>query len=119
MGERRSPAAYGLPITAVRDAVERQNASIPGGNVIGPLRGTNPPDNGTDHRSEGIQRSRDCNSQRFAHSGAGHWLGGGRHQRAAYRLRLDGRPNVTLEIVRQSGANTVAVIEASKANWQN
>ena len=28
-------AAYQLPITAVRDAVERQNANTPGGNVTG------------------------------------------------------------------------------------
>ena len=31
-------AAYGLPISAVRDAVARQNANIPGGNVTGDLR---------------------------------------------------------------------------------
>ena len=31
-------AAYQLPITAVRDAVERQNANMPGGNVTGSLR---------------------------------------------------------------------------------
>jgi HAE1 family hydrophobic/amphiphilic exporter-1 len=29
-------AAYRLPITAVRDAMVRQNANIPGGNVTGP-----------------------------------------------------------------------------------
>ena len=31
-------AAYRIPITAVREAVARQNANIPGGNVTGPLR---------------------------------------------------------------------------------
>src|SRR5690606_22176971 len=28
-------AAYNLPITAVRDAIARQNANLPGGNVTG------------------------------------------------------------------------------------
>src|SRR5207249_578244 len=31
-------AAYQIPITAVRDAVERQNANIPGGNVTTSVR---------------------------------------------------------------------------------
>src|SRR3954469_1842819 len=31
-------AAYQLPVTSVRDAVARQNADVPGGNVSGPLR---------------------------------------------------------------------------------
>jgi HAE1 family hydrophobic/amphiphilic exporter-1 len=31
-------AAYRLPITAVRDAIRRQNSSLPGGNVTGPVR---------------------------------------------------------------------------------
>ncbi len=31
-------AAFGLPITAVRDALERQNADVPGGNVTGVQR---------------------------------------------------------------------------------
>src|SRR5881296_480641 len=31
-------AAYQIPITAVREAIERQNANVPGGNVISSLR---------------------------------------------------------------------------------
>ena len=36
LGRRRPLAAYQLPITAVRDAIVRQNADVPGGNVTGP-----------------------------------------------------------------------------------
>ena len=110
-------AAYQIPITAVRDAVVRQNADIPGGNVTaararadaahhGPRRRprrpsttwSSPRSNGAPIRVRDIGRAED----------------GTKEQRSI--ARLDGVPTVTLEVRRQSGANTVAVIEAVKAN---
>ncbi len=104
-------AALGIPITAVRDAIVRQNADIPGGNVteeqreqvlrtMGRLRA--PEDfsditiavvNGTPIRVQDV----------------GHVTDGTREQRSA--ARLNGKPAVSVEVRRQSGANTVAVIE--------
>ncbi len=107
-------AAYGLPITTVRDALVRQNSDVPGGNVTGPVREqvlrtmgrlTDPAAfndiiisvvNGTPIRVRDIGYAED----------------GTREQRSA--SRLDGKPAVSLEIRRQSGANTVAVIESVK-----
>ena len=43
--------AYNLPITAVRDAIVRQNADIPGGNVTGPRARAAAPHDGKDRRS--------------------------------------------------------------------
>jgi HAE1 family hydrophobic/amphiphilic exporter-1 len=109
-------AAYRLPITAVRDALVRQNADLPGGNVTGPTREHSLrtmgrlPDarafdelvvatvGGTPVRIRDLGRAED----------------GTKEQRSI--ARLDGRPAVILEVRRQSGANTVATIEAAKAN---
>jgi HAE1 family hydrophobic/amphiphilic exporter-1 len=108
-------AAYELPISTVRDALVRQNANIPAGNLTGPLkervlrtmgRVANPRDfddlvvatvNGNPVRIRDIGRAED----------------GTKEQRSV--ARLDGRPCVQLDVRRQSGANTVAVIEAIKA----
>jgi HAE1 family hydrophobic/amphiphilic exporter-1 len=107
-------AAYGLPITAVRDAVARQNSDVPGGNVTG-------------QSTEQVLRTlgRIVEPAAFADiiiavvNGApvrirdvGRVEDGEREQRSA--SRLDGQPAVTLEVRRQSGANSVAVIEAIK-----
>ena len=104
-------AAHELPITAVRDALQRQNADVPGGNVTGADREqvlrtmgrlTDPGAfndiiialvNGTPVRVRDVGYAED----------------GTREQRSS--ARLDGDPAVSLEIRRQSGANTVAVIE--------
>ncbi len=103
--------ALGIPITAVRDAIERQNTDIPGGNVTG-------------ERSEqvlrtmGRLRSPDdfndiivavVNATPIRVSDIGTAFDGAREQRSA--SRLNGSPAVSLEIRRQSGANSVAVIE--------
>lgn len=107
-------AAYGLPVTSVRDAVARQNSDVPGGNLTGTDseqvlrtmgRITDPAAfndiviamvNGAPVRVRDIGRAED----------------GTREQRSA--ARLDGKPAVSLEIRRQSGANSVEVIEAVK-----
>jgi hydrophobic/amphiphilic exporter-1 (mainly G- bacteria), HAE1 family len=107
-------AAYGIPITEVRDALVRQNSNVPGGNVTSALeekplrtlgRVQNPEDfgnlviatvNGSPIRIRDIGRAED----------------GTKEQRSI--ARLNGVPTVSLEIRRQSGENTVAVIEGIK-----
>ncbi|HZE71700.1 MAG TPA: efflux RND transporter permease subunit [Pyrinomonadaceae bacterium] len=107
-------AAYQIPITAVRQALERQNADVPGGNVntgreelvlrtLG--RYTDPRDfenltianvNGSPIRLKDVGRVED----------------GTKEQRSL--SRLNGVPTVSLEIRRQSGANTIEVINGIK-----
>src|SRR6266496_2937941 len=107
-------AAYKIPITQVREALQRQNSDVPGGNVetgrrelvlrtLG--RYTNPRDmeelvianiNGAPVRVRDIGRVED----------------GTKEQRSI--ARLNGLPTVTLEVRRQSGANTVEVIHNVK-----
>jgi HAE1 family hydrophobic/amphiphilic exporter-1 len=119
-------AAYQVPITAVRQALALQNADVPGGNVqakreelvlrtlgryadpraiedlvianLPPGRGglVIPGEAGTPLRIRDIGRVED----------------GTKEQRSL--ARLDGKPTVILEIRRQSGANTIAVIEGIK-----
>jgi len=111
-------AAYRIPITAVREALVRQNANIPGGNVTGPLR---------EHTLRTIGRLNDPrafndlviatrNGSPIRIRDIGMAEDGTKEQRSV--SRLDGVPTVSMEIVRQSGANTVAVIEAVKANLE-
>lgn len=110
-------ASLGIPITAVRDAITRQNADIPGGNVTGAQqeqvlrtmgRITDPLAfsdiivavvNGTPIKIKDIGTATD----------------GTREQRTA--SRLNGQNAVSLEIRRQSGANSVAVIEAARKEY--
>ncbi|MDQ3440038.1 MAG: efflux RND transporter permease subunit, partial [Planctomycetota bacterium] len=109
-------AAYQIPITAVRDAVVQQNAEIPGGNVTGPLREQ------TLRTLGRLTKAQDFNDIVIATvSGApirirdvGRAEDGEREQRSL--ARLNGEPTVALEVRRQSGGNTVEVIEAVKAN---
>lgn len=108
-------ASYDIPITAVRDAIARQNADIPGGNLTGTEREQvlrtlgrldDPADfneiviaivNGAPVRIADVGRAED--SQREQRSSG----------------RLNGQPAVSLEIRRQSGANSTEVIEGVKA----
>jgi HAE1 family hydrophobic/amphiphilic exporter-1 len=107
-------AAYQLPITTVRQALQRQNVDVPGGNVntgreelvlrtLG--RFTDPRQfedlvianiNGAPVRLRDIGRVED----------------GTKEQRSL--ARLNGVPTVTLDIRRQSGANTIDVINGIK-----
>jgi HAE1 family hydrophobic/amphiphilic exporter-1 len=107
-------AAFRIPITDVRDAIARQNADAAGGNVtqgpreqtlrtIGRLADPRAFDDlvvatigGAPVRVRDIGRAED----------------GTMEQRST--ARLNGVPTVVLELRRQSGANTVAVIEAAK-----
>jgi HAE1 family hydrophobic/amphiphilic exporter-1 len=107
-------AAFRIPITAVRDAILGQNVDAAGGNVtrgpreetirtIGRLADPRAFDDlvvatigGEPVRVRDIGRAED----------------GTKEQRST--ARLNGVPTVVLEVRRQSGANTVAVIEAAK-----
>src|SRR5262245_37368014 len=103
--------SYGLPITAVRDALTRQNAETPGGNVTGErtesvLRTMGRLDEPADFadlvvaQRGGVPiRSRD----------RGRVEDGTKERRSL--ARLDGQPCVSVEVRRQSGANTIEVIE--------
>src|SRR6059036_1017180 len=107
-------AAYQIPITNVRDAIVRQNADLPGGNVTAGL-------NEASLRTMGrIAEPRSFNDLVVATlSGVpvrvrdiGYAEDGTKEQRSA--ARLNGVPTVIMEVRRQSGENTVAVIEGVK-----
>src|SRR5687768_10151268 len=109
-------AAYALPITAVRDAIQSQNAEVPGGNVTaGDVERTLRTSgrlinqdqfnelvvavkNGVPVRVKDIGRAED----------------GTKEERSL--AMLNGEPAVVLEVRRQSGANTVQTIESVKQN---
>jgi hydrophobic/amphiphilic exporter-1 (mainly G- bacteria), HAE1 family len=108
-------AAYQIPIINVRDAIVRQNADLPGGNVTAGL-------NESSLRTMGrIAEPRSFNDLVVATlSGVpirvrdiGYAEDGTKEQRSA--ARLNGVPTVIMEVRRQSGENTVAVIEGVKA----
>ena len=107
-------AAYQLPITAVRDAVERQNANTPGGNVTTTQREQTLRTMGrlTDAKAfnDLVITTRNGSPIRVRDIG---WAEDGTKEERSLS-RLNGELNVTLEVIRQSGANTVAVIEGVK-----
>lgn len=110
--------AYRISIQDVLSALQRQNSNIPGGNVTSSVREEsirtigrleNPKDfnqlviktvNGAPIRIEDIGYAED----------------GTVEQRSM--ARLNGKPTVVLGIRRQSGSNTVATIDAVKANME-
>jgi HAE1 family hydrophobic/amphiphilic exporter-1 len=109
-------AAYGLPITAVRDAIAEQNANIPGGNVT---QGQNERTLRTVGRFENAEQFNELVVATIKGApvrirDVGRAEDGTFEQRSL--SRLNGKPTVVLELRRQSGTNTVAVIEAAKEN---
>ncbi|MBI4241562.1 MAG: efflux RND transporter permease subunit [Candidatus Rokubacteria bacterium] len=109
-------AAYQIPITTVREALVRQNADVPGGNVTGPER---------EHSLRTMGRLTDAPAFNdlvvatvkgvpIRIRDIGRAEDGTKEQRSL--ARLNGRPGVVLEVRRQSGANTVAVIEGVKSS---
>ncbi len=107
-------AAYQIPINTVRDAVARQNANIPGGNVTGTHREQTLRTMGrlTDPKAfnELVITTRNGAPIRIKDLG---WAEDGtKEQRST--SRLNGEPTVALDVLRQSGANTTAVIEGVK-----
>jgi hydrophobic/amphiphilic exporter-1 (mainly G- bacteria), HAE1 family len=108
-------AAYQIPITSVRQALQRQNADVPGGNLntgkeelvlrtMGRF---------TDARSFEDLVIANINGAPVRLRDIGHVEDGTKEQRSV--ARLNGVPTVTLEIRRQSGANTIEVINGIKA----
>jgi HAE1 family hydrophobic/amphiphilic exporter-1 len=111
-------AAYGLSISEVRDAIAKQNVNIPGGNItssteeltlrtIGRIR---------DAQAFGeiVIAQRGSTPIRIRDIGVA--VDSTYEQRSV--ARLNGVPTVILDVRRQSGANTVAVIEGAKANLE-
>src|SRR5258706_6686444 len=111
-------AAYKVPIVKVRDAVARQNSAIPGGRV----------DEG---RRELVLRTmsrfpdpRQFNDLVVSTIGntpvrirdIGYAEDGHKEQRTS--ARYDGKPAVSLQVQRQSGANSIEVIDGVKARLQ-
>jgi HAE1 family hydrophobic/amphiphilic exporter-1 len=109
-------AAYQLPITTVRNALASQNADLPGGNVTGTSREQTLRTMGrlVDPRmfSDLVITTRNGSPIRVRD--IGYAEDGTKEQRTL--SRLNGVPTVTIAVRRQSGANTVAVIEAAKAS---
>jgi HAE1 family hydrophobic/amphiphilic exporter-1 len=109
-------AAYGLPITMVRDALVRQHSEEPGGNVTaGPRELTLR----TLGKLTAAQQFDDLvvatvNGQAVRVRDLGRAEDGAKEQRSL--SRWNGVPTVSLDVLRQSGANTIAVIEGVRAN---
>ncbi|HEY7543700.1 MAG TPA: efflux RND transporter permease subunit [Blastocatellia bacterium] len=111
-------AAYQIPVTAVRNALVRQNADVPGGNVT---QGTREQTLRTMGRVADPKAFDDLvvaniNGAPVRIRDIGHCEDGTKEQRSL--ARLNGVPTVTLEVRRQSGANTVEVIESAKRNLE-
>ena len=107
-------SAYQLPINAVRDAIVRQNVDVPGGNVTSGLSERN-------LRTMGRMKSAEdfndlvvttINGAPVRIRDIGNAADGTKEQRNS--SRLNGKPTVSMEVRRQSGANTVEVIEGVK-----
>ncbi len=107
-------AAYQIPINAVGDALARQNADIPGGNVTGTLREQTLRTMGRVKDAKGFNDlvivTRNGSAIRVRDIG---WAEDGTKEQRSIS-RLNGEPTVALDVLRQSGANTVVVIEAVK-----
>src|SRR5256712_2855419 len=107
-------AAYKLPITTVRNALQRQNADVPGGNVEAGRRELVLRTLGrfTDPRDMEELVIANINGAPIKIRDIGRVEDGTKEQRSL--AHLNGTPTVTLEIRRQSGANTVEVIHNVK-----
>ncbi|MGE3539144.1 MAG: efflux RND transporter permease subunit [Candidatus Tectimicrobiota bacterium] len=109
-------AAYRIPITAVRNAIVRQNADVPGGNITRGAREETLRTMGrvVDPRNFNDLVIATVNGAPVRIQDIGSAEDGTKEPRSA--ARLDGVPTVVLEIRRQSGSNTVEVIKAAKEN---
>ena len=108
-------AAYKIPITAVRNALVRQNADVPGGNVEAGKRELVLRTLGrfTEPREMEELVVANINGSPVKIRDIGRVEDGTKEQRSV--AHLNGVPTVTLEIRRQSSANTVQVIRNVKA----
>jgi HAE1 family hydrophobic/amphiphilic exporter-1 len=107
-------AAYRIPITQVRAALTRQNTDVPGGLVQTGKRELSLRTLGryTDPREFNDLVVANINGAPIKLSDVGRVEDGTKEQRSL--SRLNGVPTVSIEIRRQTGANTVAVINAVK-----
>src|SRR5688572_290042 len=107
-------AAYNIPVTQVRDALVRQNSNIPGGNVTSALEERSLRTLGRVQKPEDFSNLviATVNGSPVRIRDVGEAEDGTKEQRSI--ARLNGVPSVTLEVRRQSGENTVAVIEGIK-----
>ena len=107
-------AAYQIPVTAVREALARQNADVPGGNVNTGRQELVLRTMGryTDPRAFEELVIANVNGSPIRLRDVGHVEDGTKEQRSL--ARLNGVPTVTLEIRRQSGSNTIDVINGIK-----
>jgi HAE1 family hydrophobic/amphiphilic exporter-1 len=110
--------AHSLSITDVRDAIESQNADVPGGNVTAEDREVALRTAGRFTDAEGFNDLvvATIGSTPIRIRDLGYAEDGTAEQRTV--ARLNGQPAVVVEIVRQSGANTIEVVEAVKANLE-
>ncbi|MEP7342373.1 MAG: efflux RND transporter permease subunit [Acidobacteriota bacterium] len=111
-------AAYRIPITQVRNAMVRQNADVPGGNVDSGRRELVLRTMGriVDPKSFDDLVVQTVNGSPIRVRDIGYSEDGTKEQRSI--SRLNSIPAVTLEVVRQSGSNTVAVIDDVKKNLE-
>jgi HAE1 family hydrophobic/amphiphilic exporter-1 len=111
-------AAYRIPITAVRTALQRQNAEIPGGNVDAGRREIALRTLGRFDDARAFQNLvvADVNGSPVRLRDIGIVEDGTKEQRSV--SRLDGVPTVSVEVRRQAGANTIAVIGGVKEALQ-
>jgi hydrophobic/amphiphilic exporter-1 (mainly G- bacteria), HAE1 family len=107
-------AAYKIPITQVRQALVRQNADIPGGNVDAGRRelGLRTMGKIVDPQEFNDLIVANINGFPVRVRDIGRAEDGSKEERTV--ARLNGVPSVTLGVVRQSGSNTVAVIDDVK-----
>ncbi len=108
--------AYGLSITDVREAIAAENASIPAGNVTRAQEERTLRTLGRFESARAFENLmvRNVDGRPVRIADVGRVEDGSFEQRSL--ARLNGTPTVVLELIRQSGANTVAVIESAKAN---
>ncbi len=107
-------AAYRIPITQVQQALVRQNAELPGGNVDQGRRELTLRTMGRVMKPEDFSELvvSQINGAPIRVKDIGYVTDGTKEQRSL--ARLNGVPSVSLGIIRQSGSNTVAVIEEVK-----
>jgi HAE1 family hydrophobic/amphiphilic exporter-1 len=107
--------AYGLTADQVRNAIERQNIEIPGGNFVAGSSEIN-------LRTMGrLMNLTDFNKIILSQQNGSVTTFGdvGRVRDSVQEIRqiarVDGKPSISLEIRKQSGSNTVAVVDAVMA----
>ena len=107
-------AAYQISISQIREALERQNTDVPGGNVTTGKEELTLRTMGrfTDPRQFDELVIANVNGAPVKLRDVGRVEDGTKEQRSF--SRLNGVPTVTLDIRRQSGANTVEVIKGLK-----